>query len=407
MAMTLTNHQPQPMKYLSILLLLFPILTTAQTWIELDDFPATERDDGTVFSIGNTVYCGNGRVPWWDMLADFYAFDVNSESWSTIAPMPEGEERQYASGFSNGEVGFVFGGVKENFLNDLWRYDPANNQWTPMTPLPGAVRGGTVAFVFDQTAIIAGGRNDNTIALNEVWAYDMETDTWEELSNLPYGGRWRAAGAVLNNKAYLLCGRNEQGHFKSDLLEYQPETDSWEWVSNFPLPGRSHTAMVALNDRLLVFGGIDSLNIAHNDLWQFDPFSGQWQELEPLPDIGRRGGMYWMWSNNFYYTTGLDTDGNRLKETWKYGWPTSVNTLPEKEPLLVFPNPANDHIRIAELDGSQGQVTIFNATGQPVWQQPTGESTDRISLQDLPNGWYRVVFENAQHRRSAAIVIAR
>lgn len=389
--------------------LLLPAFTVGQTWTQIPDFPDHERDDGAVFVIGNQAYCGTGLLPWWSSTRDMHVLNLNSDTWTVGNDLPEGEERQYVAAFASETAGYFVGGYfgSNNFLNDVWKYNPASGQWMDLGACPFEERGGSLAWVMNGMAYVIGGRNADNNALDEVWAFDLDSETWSERNPLPMGGRWRSAGAVLNGIGYLIHGRDENGHFQKGLYAYHPENDTWNWQSDFPGEGRSHAAMAAIGENLLVFGGSDSLNQFHGDLWQFHPPSGMWTQLEDIPAPGRRGGMHFAHGNDFYFITGLAAGSEHLKEAWKYGWPSSVNTLPEKEPLLVFPNPANDHLRIAEIDGSPGQVTIFNAAGQPVWHEPTGESTDRISLQHLPNGWYRVVFENAQHRRAASIVIAR
>jgi hypothetical protein len=63
-----------------ILLVLFFLIADhsfSQTWNQINDFPAYERDDGTVFTIGNYSYCGTGMTPWWSILGDFYKFSHN------------------------------------------------------------------------------------------------------------------------------------------------------------------------------------------------------------------------------------------------------------------------------------------------------------------------------------------
>src|SRR4051812_11286093 len=77
----------------------------SQTWQPATDFPSTERDDGTSFIIGTKAYCGTGYLPWFTTTADFYAYDMAVGTWQTVASLPAGEERQYASGFSAGGYG--------------------------------------------------------------------------------------------------------------------------------------------------------------------------------------------------------------------------------------------------------------------------------------------------------------
>ena len=113
----------------SLSYLLYFTTINAQTWKQSIDFPSTERDDGVVFVIGNNAYCGTGLKSGWITSSDFYSFDMNSESWTTIKNLPKDKKRQYAIGFSSLNYGYVFGGVNGgDFLNDIWQYDPIINK---------------------------------------------------------------------------------------------------------------------------------------------------------------------------------------------------------------------------------------------------------------------------------------
>ena len=110
----------------------------AQQWQPLVDFPGVERDDAVGFRIGDTFYVGSGLSPWWAPQADFYGFDMVSQQWFSVAGLPQGMARQYATGFVVNGKGFVFGGYNgASYLNDLWRYNPIQNTWDACAQLPG------------------------------------------------------------------------------------------------------------------------------------------------------------------------------------------------------------------------------------------------------------------------------
>ncbi len=356
---------------LIIFLFLFPFLVNAQIWTELDDFPATERDDGVGFVIGTKAYCGTGLTPWWAELGDFHSFDASTEIWTTVASLPDGEERQYATAFTDGVTGFVFGGVAgDDFKNDLWQYDPVLDEWNSMSALPASGRGGAASFVIGNTAYIIGGRHETAIALNEIWAFDMSSETWSQKNDFPFGGRWRSTAIAANNKGYLIFGRDENGYFRKNLVEYDPVEDDWNIVGTFPEFGRTHVAMQTFGDQLVFFGGIDSLQTAHNDYWRFSLTDLSWQELTPLPDSGRRGGISFSYNNVFYYTTGIVTDGERLRETWKLDNPTSMEDFTSKTGFQLYPNPTGDFFTINLQANFSGPVncTVYDSGGKMIWK---------------------------------------
>lgn len=340
-AMHLKNYS------LLLLLLIFQKLSFCQAWTQITDFPSTERDDGCFFVIGNTAYCGTGLKTGYVLANDMYAFDMASETWTTIAPLPVGMERQYAAAFSYNNSGFIFGGIAgTTYLNDLWMYDKISDKWQMKTTLPGVGRMGTSFFVIQDTAYIIGGKTATASSIDEVWAYNMQTDTWVQKNNLPVGPRWRAAATATKSKGYLILGRDATLSYRRELLEYNPLTNSWTQISTFPDKGRTYAAMKAIDDDLFVIAGIDSTNNSHNEMWRYDLSSSNWQQLSSIPSAGRRGGICFNNSTTIYYTTGISQSNNRLKETWKVFNPTTVDENEWSKNIEIYPNPVMDRVTI-------------------------------------------------------------
>lgn len=384
-------NQPFPFMRLLLLLFLFPSLVNAQIWTELDDFPATERDDGVGFVIGTKAYCGTGLTPWWAELGDFHSFDASTEIWTTVASLPDGEERQYATAFTDGVTGFVFGGVAgDDFKNDLWQYDPAQDEWNSSAALLGEGRSGSASFVIGSTAYIIGGRNALSNALNEVWAFDMSNEIWIQKNDFPFGGRWRASAIAANNKGYLIFGLDENGYYQNGLFEYNPANDTWNGISEFPDFGRTHAALQSFGNQLIIFAGVDSLQVAHNDFQRFNLNSFTWEQLNSVPADGRRGGISFVVNNQFYYTTGIESDGDRLRETWKCTNPTSVSELSLENGMGLYPNPAGEFVRIKiqAPDNSTSTVIISDTNGKRFDETKfTGPHTI-LDITRLPSGMY-------------------
>ena len=149
----------------------------AQSWSMLAPFPGVERDDAVDFILGEDVYVASGLSPWWASQGDFYRMNVSNGQWESVAPMPPGMERQYASAFVIQNQAFVFGGYNAGvFLNDLWRYDPVLNLWSACNNLPSNGRSGAASFVLNGKAYIVGGKQANSAASDEVWSYDPQSD---------------------------------------------------------------------------------------------------------------------------------------------------------------------------------------------------------------------------------------
>lgn len=366
----------------------------AQSWTKINDFPSLERDDGTYFMIGNTAYCGTGFQVGYILSKEMFAFDMTTETWDTAAPLPNGMERQYASGFSLNDKGFIFGGIAgSTYFNDVWMYDAIAKKWSGKSSLPGVGRSGASCFVINDTAYIIGGKTAAASAINEVWAYNMKTNTWTQKNNLPYGPRWRGAATAFNDKGYLIFGRDMSNQYSTELLEYDPAHGNWSKVIDFPGKGRTYAALKSMGHDLLLVAGIDSLGKSYNDMWRFDMNTFKWSQLTPLPAEGRRGGICFNSNTTLYYTTGISQTNSRLKETWKIFNPTTIYENSWNKFVEVFPNPVSSQltIEIQSPDVKIRCIELKNTIGQTIkivdGTHISGKSL-KIDLSDLSNGVY-------------------
>lgn len=363
----------------------------AQSWTQLTDFPGIQRDDGVAFVINNKAYCGTGLREW-AVTGDFYSLDLTSETWTTVAAMPLGKERQYACGFTDGTNGFVFGGeAGGNDLNDLWMYSPSTNSWTAKASKPGNGVRGTSCFVIGNVAYIVGGAFTTNDAINEVWAYDMVANTWTQKNNLPITN-WRGSGAATNGKGYLLYGMNSAFAYSRYLYEYDPLSDNWNYKSTFAGPGtgKVYANMQAINNDLVVFAGKDSLNACNNQLWTYNLTSNSWLSLSTLTASLRKGGMGFTNAGTYYYTCGISQADVRLKETWKTAVSVGINEVEKREELGIFPNPASGMIIVKLPKTALKNYNILDATGR-ISLSGTFEN-DQIDVSSLGSGLYFLVF---------------
>jgi N-acetylneuraminic acid mutarotase len=381
------------------------VFAHSQNWMQLSDFPGGARDDGTAFTIGDSVFCGTGFKAGAGCTSDFYSFDTGTNNWTTIASLPSGKERQYSCGFSNDSEGFVFGGIDAfgNELNDLWKYAPSLNAWTPMTSRPGAGIYGAAHFVVNGKAYIIGGSNGSTTASSEVWEYDMPTDSWTQKNNLPFNGGFRASGCQANNKGYLLFGRDLNGVHRKHLYEYDDSLDSWTQISSFPDTGRIYAAMQSISNELIVFGGVDSLNNHYGELWTYNLSSGPWTQKNSIPSFDRKGGMCFAAGNSFFYTCGIDQSNNRIKETWRVDLFVGIREENNDTDLTIYPNPAKDRVKITLSEKGSFSYSITNLMGEIVQE---GEVLgDEIQLKDISTGIYQVKITGSKKNLTKRLVI--
>jgi len=369
-------------------------LLQAQSWLQISDFPAAERDDGVAVTVGNTAYFGTGSMATGGISIDFYALNA-ANSWTPIAAMPQYTQRQYAGAFAGPNSFFIFSG--DGFsgpLSDLYKYDIASNSWSAKTSRPGPGVYGAACLEFGDKIIIIGGKSpagSGQQASSLVWEYTISSDSWQQKADFPGGGRFRASAAVINGKGYLMFGVDENERMRKDMYRYDPGSDTWTRVLDFPQGiGRSYAAMRQVNNKLVMFGGYDSLNVYHKDVWFFDPAAEHWTLQNDLPSFGRKGGMSAVLGNNFYYSCGIDVNNTRLKETWVLDVPVGIRENELQSRFAVYPNPARELIHVEGNEQNRiTQLLLTDVCGKEI-KQSAAASTQSASLllNDLDSGIY-------------------
>lgn len=379
-------------------LILLPHFLFSQTWLQLLDFPGTERDDGVAVTANNTAYFGTGLKTGWTLGNDFYALNLSTNTWSNIASMPAGTERQYASAFKGINSFYVLcGDGISGLTNSVYRYDIALNSWSAMASKPGNPIYGASALEFGDKVIIAGGRTLNNVSNNEVWEYSISNNTWIQKSNFPsvYVSRWRAGTAVLNNIGYILFGLDGNSSYRKELISYDQVIDTWLKIIDFPGIGRTYASLNAFNNHLVLFAGTDTLGTYYQDLWYFDPANLNWTQGPALPSFGRKGGMSCVWNNKLYYSCGINQGNVRLNETWLLDLPLGISDLETNQNSLsnycIYPNPVVDELYYKPLlykNINTIRLVLFDMNGKKINTFDGSASGGSIHLSEVPQGLY-------------------
>jgi N-acetylneuraminic acid mutarotase len=172
-------------------------------WKEVADVPISNsigRAFATSFVIGNYAYVGLGLsynvgdpMP---TVSDFWKYDPNNNSWSGVAPMPIPIGREQAVSFVIDGKAYVGTGFSSNIAedsarehyNDFYKYDPANNAWSKIANFPGAGRSEAISFVLNGKGYVLCGTGDDSLSLtkgyNDMYSYDATSNTWNKEADL-------------------------------------------------------------------------------------------------------------------------------------------------------------------------------------------------------------------------------
>ena len=287
---------------------------------------------------------------------------------STCAPIPV--PRAAAVSFVVGEYAYVFGGrdAEGNYLNDLWRYDIANDAWTSMRETPLRSRVNATACVHNGIVYIGLGFNgqysNSTGYLSDWWSYNASTDTWQQLSDFPANTTARAISLVGDGELYV--GYGFCWTYERDMYRYNIAEDIWSfidvhldrkaftfptrsfggvgttcqnryfagtgfrayslnwwgeflpegaWVKCKNVPGykRTTAACAATKDFVYViggmhFGGVNTDGKVLSDIQQYNPSTDTWQYVGNLPDGGRMNHIAFSVGNRVYVGLGENED---------------------------------------------------------------------------------------------------
>jgi len=171
-----------------------------------------------------------------------------------------------------GGNGYDSGGILDS-LNDLWRFSPANNQWT---------------WVSGSSAVNAKGSygTQGTADATNVPGARIEAVSWADND----GNLWLFGGFGYDSAGTV--------DFLNDLWQFSPGSTQWTWVggssavdapgiygtqgeaaaTNVPGGRVNAVSWTDSSGNLWLFGGNGVPgNVTYlNDLWQFSPASGQW-----------------------------------------------------------------------------------------------------------------------------------
>ncbi|HEV7857332.1 MAG TPA: kelch repeat-containing protein [Pyrinomonadaceae bacterium] len=298
--------------------------------------------DGKLYAVGGDGnngdrYNGVGINP----LNVLEAYDPVNNNWSTLAPMPTPRIGPVA-GFINGQL-YVVGGFNTGYLNTLQAYNPATNNWTTLAPMPTA-RYNMAAGVINGKLYVVGGYDPGVGYSSALEVYDPATNNWSRLAPLPTA-RYRLAAGVIGGKLYAVAGSPwNWANNTSSLQVYDPATNSWSILADMPMALDSLAAGV-IGGRLYTVGGSGPTKAVN----VYDPATNSWTTSTPMP-TARRLLCAGVIGDQLYALGGVDSDKVVLKTMDMLAVPLCSISL----------NPSSDGFA---GEGGDGTITITNPSG--------------------------------------------
>ena len=166
---------------------------TSGTWVNLTSIPNTRQEHGTVALNDTTIGVVGGLVDG-DTSDLFQLYDIASGTWSnaTAAPYPVnhpnvaaiGSTMYLLGGLTDGAVASA-GSINWVAAKESYSYDLATDSWTELAPMPnGTEKGSAVTGVYGDIIYLAGGMTTLATgqdAVDSVITYNTTSDEWVRL----------------------------------------------------------------------------------------------------------------------------------------------------------------------------------------------------------------------------------
>jgi N-acetylneuraminic acid mutarotase len=255
--------------------------------------------DNQIFIVGGVRYDNNNTVETVN-LVEYYA--INERKWHVAAPLLRTVNHANAVAV-DGKVyvlGCLAAGVNWTALYDTYVYTPSNDSWTALAPMPeGTARGASALGVYNDTVYLAGGQLFLEIVppyqqpgLDLVSSYNTTSNTWNTaLPNLPQA-RQHVSSAVVGSTFYVIGGREfdiKSFHNTTFALDLNDPTE-WREMASMPT-ARGSLACAALGTVIYCFGGEGDSSNANEIFAQveaYDTVADTWASL-PKMDVPRHG----------------------------------------------------------------------------------------------------------------------
>ena len=240
----------------------------------------------------------NGAEPGTLELDIFFVLDPIQSRWELLATSAPARTR-HATVKASGQI-YMIGGQTNasgtpNLSSALSRYNPGNDSWTTLAPMPGDPLTDVTAAYLNGRIFIPGGYDGNSmVGTHNV--YNIAAGLWEPArQSPPVAVGWAQAVVPEDQGGYYLVGGISNTDFFTNTaavhndVSFYSEVGGWNaGTPDMAVPRYGHTA-VWLNDGICVVGGIDDNNqlLPGGECYQ-PAGSGTWLPIAPM-NIARYG----------------------------------------------------------------------------------------------------------------------
>ncbi|MEZ6049882.1 MAG: kelch repeat-containing protein [Planctomycetaceae bacterium] len=221
----------------------------------------TQRHDLGAVRIGSSIYLfgGTGNT---EGISEVLAYDYANGDSQDLAKM---NQARYDFGYAIDASGraYALGGIGVLGDGEIWadaeRYTPSTDSWSSIAPMPEALHGHSAMNDGNGHILVFGGSTtlDDSGIQRTVYSYDIASDTWSTVAPLIVGTRDSAVAVDQDGMIYVTGGMTTSGATDA-VQKYDPTTNTWTSETPLPAPVSSHAATFDTGHRIIIAGGFDS-----------------------------------------------------------------------------------------------------------------------------------------------------
>jgi hypothetical protein len=137
--------------------------------------------------------------------------------------------------------------------------------------------------------------------------------------------------------------------------------------------------------------GIDNNGNLLKDFWEWDQTTNTWTQKANFGGTAREDAVSFSIGSKGYIGTGADP--STTKDFWEYTPDSTVgiNEITLKNSITVFPNPATGKFTVQSQNVKITSLEIYNVLGKMVYsKQPHSQQLNEIDISKEPEGVYFV-----------------
>jgi hypothetical protein len=200
---------------------------------------------GDLYVYGGAFYTASATT--FQIFGDFWRYNWNAGCWQLLSAAAQPGPRIGGELVSYGNYIYLFAGV-ESFTttsNALWRYHPATDTWTLLSPsgvvpptryiFPFEARGGKLTLYGGNSQVITPG-----IQRNDSWQYSIATNKWTQIA-VPFRSRVHCGASWLGGDFLVYFGDIDDNNVECENVGLSfgqnPTNETWLYTNNpfFPV----------------------------------------------------------------------------------------------------------------------------------------------------------------------------